>query len=86
LIWNELMRLKTLQQTKRFLKVLVGFTLLALGILMIATPGPGWLTIVLGLGLLAAEYVWARRLLDGMKEQGVRLRDAVFVRPTFGSL
>jgi hypothetical protein len=70
--------IKTLQQAKRFLKVLVGFTLLAIGIIMIATPGPGVLTILLALGVLAAEFVWARRLLDRLKEQGVRLRETVF--------
>jgi uncharacterized protein (TIGR02611 family) len=66
--------IKTIQQAKRFLKILVGFTLLALGILMVVTPGPGALTIILALGVLAAEFVWARRLLDRVKEQGVRLR------------
>jgi tellurite resistance protein TerC len=75
---------KTVQQTKRFLRILIGFTLLALGVIMIVTPGPGWLTIVLGLGLLAAEFVWARRLLDRMKEHGVRLRDTVFARTGVG--
>ncbi len=67
-------------KTKRFFKVLLGFTLLALGIVMLVTPGPGWLMIVLALGVLAAEFVWARRLLDRMKEQGLRLRDFVFAR------
>lgn len=71
---------RTLQQTKRFLKILVGFTLLGVGAFMIFTPGPGWLTILLGLGILAAEYVWARRLLDQMKEQGVRLRGTLLAR------
>jgi uncharacterized protein (TIGR02611 family) len=69
------MLLKSLQQTKRFLKILFGFTLLVLGIVMIVTPGPGWLVIALALGVLAAEFVWARQLLDHMKEQGDRLRD-----------
>jgi uncharacterized protein (TIGR02611 family) len=55
---------------------LFGFTPLALGIVMIITPGPGWITIVLALGVLAAEFVWARRLLDRMKEQGLRLPDS----------
>ena len=72
--------IRSLQQAKRFLKILFGFTLLALGILMIVTPGPGWLTIMLALGVLAAEFVWARRLLDRMKEQGIRLRDSVLPR------
>jgi tellurite resistance protein TerC len=70
--------IRTVQQAKRFLKILVGFTLLAAGILMIITPGPGWLTILLALGILAAEFVWARRLLDRLKKEGARLRDTVF--------
>jgi putative transmembrane protein PGPGW len=74
--------LKTLQQAKRFLTILFGFTLLALGILMLALPGPGLLTILLGLGILAAEYVWARRLLDRLKHHSDRLRSSIFQRDT----
>jgi uncharacterized protein (TIGR02611 family) len=72
--------IKTLQQAKRILKIVFGFTLLALGIVMIVTPGPGWLTIFLALGVLAAEFVWARRLLDRLKEHGNRFRDAFLAR------
>ncbi len=71
------MFLRTVQQAKRFVKILMGFTLLCAGVVMLVTPGPGWLTIALGLAVLAAEFVWARRLLDRLKEQGVRLRDSV---------
>jgi uncharacterized protein (TIGR02611 family) len=77
------MLFKSIQQTKRFLKILFGFTLLLLGVVMIVTPGPGWLVIILGLGVLAAEFVWARRLLDGLKEQGDRLKEqGVRIRDT----
>ena len=69
---------RTLQQAKRLLKIVGGFTLLILGVLMIVTPGPGWLVIFLGLGLLAAEFVWAKRLMDRIKHQGGRMRDAVW--------
>lgn len=72
------MFVRTLQQAKRFVRILFGFTLLVIGILMIFTPGPGWLTIILALGVLAAEFVWARRLLDRLKQQGTRLRESVF--------
>ena len=72
------MIIQTLNQAKRFLKILFGFTLLAIGVVMILTPGPGLLTILLALGVLAAEFVWARRLLDRLKEQGVRIRQTVF--------
>ncbi len=72
--------IKSLQQAKRFLTILFGFTLLVLGVAMLALPGPGMLTILLGLGILAAEYVWARRLLDRLKQQGDRLRNSIFQR------
>jgi len=69
---------KTVQQAKRFFIILIGFTLLLLGVLMLVTPGPGWAAIFGGLALLAAEFVWARRLLNHLKTQGVKIRDAVF--------
>jgi uncharacterized protein (TIGR02611 family) len=72
------MWVKSLQQAKRLLKIVFGFTLLAAGIIMIVTPGPGWLVILLALGVLAAEFVWAQRLLNRLKEQGNRIRKTVF--------
>ena len=75
---NGYMLIKTMQQAKRYLRIVFGFTLLGIGVVMIVTPGPGWLTILLALGILAAEFVWARRLLDRLKQQGVRLRETVF--------
>jgi uncharacterized protein (TIGR02611 family) len=73
---------RTLHQAKRVLRIVVGFTLLLIGVVLLVGPGPGWLVILLGLGLLAAEFVWARRLLDSMKEKAVRLRKFVFSRST----
>ncbi len=67
----------TIDQVRRFSKILGGFTLLGLGAVMLFTPGPGWVVIFLGLTLLAAEFVWARRLMDRMKKQGTRLKDSV---------
>ena len=75
------MLLRTLEQARRIFRIVFGFTLLALGAVMLVTPGPGWLTILLGLGLLAAEFVWARRLMDRIKRQGGRMRDAVRRQP-----
>ena len=60
--------------------MILGFTLLGVGIVMIASPGPAWLVILLALGLLAAEFVWARRLLERIKHEGGRIRDAVLMR------
>ncbi|HXX99489.1 MAG TPA: PGPGW domain-containing protein [Candidatus Limnocylindrales bacterium] len=68
---------RSIEQVRRFFKVLAGFTLLLVGVVMVFTPGPGWLVIFLGLTLLAAEFVWARRLMDRMKHEGNRLKDSV---------
>lgn len=72
------MILRTVEQVRRLSRIVGGFTLLLIGIVMLVTPGPGWLVIFRGLGLLAAEFVWARRLMDRMKKEGGRVRDAVW--------
>ncbi len=72
----------TVQQAKRFFKIVGGFTLLFAGVVMLVTPGPGWLIIGLGLAVLAAEYVWARRLLNHLKAGGAKLRDAILPSST----
>lgn len=71
------MILRTVTQVRRIFLVAAGFTLLLLGITMIFTPGPGTPVILLGLGLLAAEFVWARRLMERIKREGTRLKNAV---------
>jgi len=63
-----------LQQAKRLVKVVVGFTMLLLGVIMLVTPGPGIVAIGFGLALLAAEFVWARRLLNRLKAEGDKLK------------
>lgn len=68
------MSLDPLQPAKRLVKIVVGFTLLLLGVIMLVAPGPGVLVIIFALALLAAEFVWARRLLNRLKAQGDRLR------------
>jgi uncharacterized protein (TIGR02611 family) len=68
---------RSIDQVRRFFKILGGFTLLLLGAVMVFTPGPGWPVIFLGLTVLAAEFVWAKRLMDRMKQEGSRLKDTV---------
>ena len=41
----------------------LGVGIIAGGIVLLPLPGPGWLIIFAGLGLLATEYEWAARLL-----------------------
>jgi uncharacterized protein (TIGR02611 family) len=42
----------------------LGFALIALGLALLVLPGPGWLIIAIGLGMLALEFDRAERLLD----------------------
>ena len=58
---------------RRAARIIGGFALLALGVAMLALPGPGWLTILMALAILAREFVWARKLLDRLKQVGGRL-------------
>jgi tellurite resistance protein TerC len=60
---------KTLKQAKRLIVIVVGFTVLLIGIAMIALPGPAFIVIPLGLAILASEFVWARRLLNKIKSK-----------------
>jgi hypothetical protein len=44
---------------------------------MLVLPGPGSLTIGLGLVVLAAGFIWARRLLSRLKELAIKLGRSV---------
>lgn len=57
-----------LRQAKRLTILIVGLTVLAVGTAMIVLPGPAVVVIPVGLGILATEFVWARRLLHKLKE------------------
>ncbi|UXA20130.1 TIGR02611 family protein [Mycobacterium sp. SMC-4] len=41
----------------------VGTVVVVIGIVAIPFPGPGWPIVFVGLGILATEFDWARRLL-----------------------
>ena len=71
---------RAMHKTKRLLKIILGFTLLVIGAAMLVLPGPGWLTIGLGLLVLAAEFIWARRLLKRLNQQAIKLGISVFER------
>lgn len=42
----------------------LGAAIVVLGLVLVPLPGPGWLIVFLGLGILASEFAWAERLLD----------------------
>ena len=65
---------RTLGQAKRLIVTVIGFTILAAGIAMIVLPGPAVVVIPIGLAILATEFIWARKLLDTVKERIKRMR------------
>ena len=58
---------------RRMVVFVVGMTVLVIGIVFIVTPGPAFVVIPAGLAILATEFLWARRLLNRMKEKARRM-------------
>ena len=61
--------LKTFKQVKRLVIGLIGFTVLVVGVAMIVLPGPAFIVIPIGLGILATEFIWAKSLLRTVKQR-----------------
>ena len=55
------------RRVKRVTVLIVGGTVLALGIALIVLPGPAFIVIPAGLAILAVEFEWARRWMKSMK-------------------
>jgi len=59
----------TFASLRRTLVLLVGSSVVLVGVIMIFTPGPAILVIPGGLAILASEFFWARRLLVKFREK-----------------
>jgi uncharacterized protein (TIGR02611 family) len=55
----------------RLAVTVAGVAVVAIGIVLLPLPGPGWLIIFAGLGILASEYAWAARLLAWVRRRFV---------------
>jgi len=66
--------LKTVEQARRLVIIVIGFTVLAAGVAMTVLPGPAIVVIPVGLAILATEFIWARKLLETVKERIERMR------------
>ena len=64
---------------KRVLRITAGIVLLVLGVLLMipGVPGPGFPFAILGLGILAIDFVWAHRLKTKLKYYANRIMDKV---------
>lgn len=71
---------------RRIVKVILGFSLIVVGLILSipGIPGPGLALIALGLVLLSDHFPWARRLLGWAKQKVRNLRRRSPRRPASG--
>ena len=65
---------------KRVIVGALGGVITLLGVVALVAPGPGWLIIFTGLGILASEFAWAARLLRQAKNVANQAADAVKIK------
>jgi uncharacterized protein (TIGR02611 family) len=73
---KETLTIKTLKQAKRLVLIVVGFTVILFGIIMLVTPGPGIAAIAGGVAILATEFVWAKKLLKKFGKEASNLKNS----------
>jgi hypothetical protein len=66
-----------IQHGKRLLRITAGLLLMLIGVILMlpGVPGPGFVPLLIGLSLLAADFEWARRLRERIMAQARKLRD-----------
>lgn len=62
---------------RKIIVLVVGVTVLLIGLAMIVLPGPAIVVIPVGLAILGTEFLWARRLLRLVKAEGAKLGTAI---------
>ncbi len=67
----------TYREARRVAILTVGMTIVLLGLIMLVTPGPGLVVIILGLAVLGVEFAWARVWLKRMREVAGDVGDRV---------
>ena len=73
--WEWRRKIRSNPHSHRIYKWVVGIvgTIVTVGgLVAVPAPGPGWLIVFVGIGILASEFEWAQRLLDWGK---ARLKD-----------
>lgn len=60
---------RTGRLTLQVVVAVLGGLVVAVGIVLIPFPGPGWLIVLAGLAIWAVEFVWAQRLLRFTRRQ-----------------
>ena len=68
---------KTIRQAKRLIIAIIGLTVLLIGLAMVVLPGPAFIVIPIALGILATEFIWAKKLLDRVKSRASNVKEWV---------
>jgi tellurite resistance protein TerC len=84
-VGRVLARLRLHQAPQVIRKVVIGVigtTVLLIGVALIVLPGPAIIVIPIGLGILASEFIWARRVVKRGRVLVERAKRAVKDRVT----
>ena len=65
----------------RILVGLVGLAIVALGLILVPFPGPGWVIVFVGLAVWASEFEWAQRLLERARDTLKAWNELLKVQP-----
>ncbi|MFN8627339.1 MAG: PGPGW domain-containing protein [Candidatus Binatia bacterium] len=63
---------RALRHARRLIVLVVGLTVVLIGVAMLVLPGPAFVVIPLGLAILATEFVWAQHLLHSLRDHAQR--------------
>lgn len=74
---------RTVDHSYRVCVGIFGGLVVAFGLVTIPLPGPGWITVLAGLFILATEFLWAERLLEFTRTHVKRWTDWVTSRPVW---
>jgi len=66
---------KTIKQARKVVISVIGFIVLLIGLAMVFLPGPAFIVIPIGLGILAAEFIWVRKWLHRIKSRSSNIKE-----------
>jgi membrane protein implicated in regulation of membrane protease activity len=68
---------------KRILRIAGGMIILIFGLILMipGVPGPGFPFVIIGLSILAVDFVWAHRLKTKLKDHAGKIVDKVRGKP-----
>lgn len=66
-----------MQHGRRIARIIAGFAILIIGIGLLFLPGPGIPILLVGLTILAVDFVWAERLKKRLHDEAMKIVNKV---------